>query len=74
MKTRTRSMFTFLSTLTLGTALLGAPAHAADKAYQVTGPVPRGDRHHHHRHQVQKGKEKWLLARTKGHQGNLRAS
>jgi hypothetical protein len=39
MKTATRSTMTFLSTLMLGATLAASPARAADKTYQVTGPV-----------------------------------
>ena len=37
MKTATHSMMTFVSALLLTVA--AGPAHAADKTYQVTGPV-----------------------------------
>jgi len=62
MKNAKRSMFTLVSTLTLGFALLATPAHAADKTYQVTGPVLEVT---DASITVQKGKEKWQLARTK---------
>lgn len=47
--------------LALALAALAAPALAADKTYQVTGPVVdvSGDTI-----TVQKGKESWQLART----------
>ena len=62
MKISRRSTFTFLSALTLGVTLLGAPARAADKEYQVTGPVLEVT---DSSITVQKGKEKWQLARNK---------
>ena len=62
MKMIPRSMLTFASALTLGAALLASPAHAADKGYQVTGPVLEVT---DTSVTVQKGKEKWQLARTK---------
>jgi cytochrome c1 len=62
MKTATRSLFTFVSALTLGAALLAAPARAADKEYQVTGPILEVT---DASITVQKGKEKWQIARTK---------
>ncbi|HVU53159.1 MAG TPA: hypothetical protein VHL80_20890 [Polyangia bacterium] len=59
----TRSMSTFVSALALGAALFAAsPARAADKEYQVTGPVLEVT---DSSITVQKGKEKWQLARTK---------
>lgn len=61
MKTAARSMFTMVSALLLG-ATLAAPARAADKAYQVTGPVLEVT---DTSITVQKNKEKWQLARTK---------
>jgi cytochrome c1 len=62
MKTATRSIaFTFVSALLLG-ATLAAPARAADKSYQVTGPVLEVT---DTTVTVQKGKEKWQLARNK---------
>ena len=57
-----RSLLTFLSALTLGATLLATPASAADKGYQVTGPVLEVT---DASVTVQKGKEKWQLARTK---------
>lgn len=57
-----RLVFPFLSSLALGATLLGAPAHAADKTYQVTGPVLEVT---DTTVTVQKGKEKWQLARGK---------
>jgi hypothetical protein len=62
MKAATRSTFTFLSALTLGLTLLASPARAADKEYQVTGPVLEVT---DTSITVQKGKEKWQLARNK---------
>jgi hypothetical protein len=63
MKTATHSTkFVFLSALLLGATLGAAPARAADKTYQVTGPVlEMSDASV----TVQKGKEKWQLARSK---------
>jgi hypothetical protein len=61
MKTATRSMFTIVSALLLG-ATLAAPARAADKTYQVTGPVLEVT---DNSVTVQKSKEKWQIARTK---------
>jgi len=58
----TRSMFTFVSALALGAILWAAPARAADKEYQVTGPVLEVT---DSSITVQKGKEKWQIARTK---------
>jgi hypothetical protein len=60
--TATRSIATFVSALTLGAALLASPARAADKEYQVTGPVLEVT---DSSITVQKGKEKWQLARSK---------
>jgi hypothetical protein len=57
----TRSMFTIASALLLG-ATLASPARAADKTYQVTGPVLEVT---DTSVTVQKNKEKWQLARTK---------
>ena len=53
---------TFLSALLLGATLGAAPARAADKGYQVTGPVLEVT---DSSVTVQKGKEKWQLARNK---------
>jgi len=61
MKTATRSMFTIVSGLLLG-ATLASPARAADKTYQVTGPVLEVT---DNSVTVQKSKEKWQIARTK---------
>jgi hypothetical protein len=58
----TRSLFTFVSAVALGATLYAAPARAADKEYQVTGPVLEVT---DASITVQKGKEKWQLARTK---------
>jgi cytochrome c1 len=57
-----RSLFTCLAALTLGATLAAAPVHAADKTYQVTGPVLEVT---DTTVTVQKGKEKWQLARNK---------
>jgi hypothetical protein len=62
MKATKRSMFTFVSALALGATLFAAPARAADKEYQVTGPILEVT---DAAITVQKGKEKWQLARTK---------
>lgn len=62
MKTATRCMFTFASALLLGTTFAASPARAADKTYQVTGPVLEVT---DNSVTVQKNKEKWQLARTK---------
>lgn len=62
MKTAKASMFTFISALLLGATLGAGAARAADKSYQVTGPVLEvtdGSV------TIQKNKEKWQLARTK---------
>lgn len=61
MKSTTRCLFTFASALLLG-ASLAAPARAADKTYQVTGPVLEVT---DTSVTVQKNKEKWQIARTK---------
>jgi hypothetical protein len=61
MKPAARS-FPFVSALLLGATLFAAPARAADKEYQVTGPVLEVT---DSSITVQKGKEKWQLARTK---------
>jgi hypothetical protein len=62
MKAIQRSMFTLVSTLALGATLFAAPARAADKEYQVTGPILEVT---DAAITVQKGKEKWQIARTK---------
>ena len=62
MNNATRSILAFVSALTLAGALGAAPAFAADKTYQVTGPVLEVT---DSAITVQKGKEKWLIARTK---------
>jgi hypothetical protein len=63
MQTIKRSMLTVVSALALGATLFAAsPARAADKEYQVTGPVLEVT---DSSITVQKGKEKWQLARTK---------
>jgi len=61
MKTATRSMFAIVSGLLLS-ATLASPARAADKTYQVTGPVLEVN---DTSITVQKSKEKWQIARTK---------
>jgi hypothetical protein len=62
-KTLTRAMFSFLTTATLGATLLATPAFAEDHTYQVTGPVLEVT---DTSITVQKGKEKWTIARDKG--------
>jgi hypothetical protein len=62
MKNAKCSFFTCLAALTLGVTLAAAPVHAADKTYQVTGPVLEVT---DTTVTVQKGKEKWQLARNK---------
>jgi hypothetical protein len=62
MKTATRTMTMSLSALLLAAAFAAAPARAADKTYQVTGPVLEVT---DTSITVQKSKEKWQLARTK---------
>jgi len=62
MKTHTTTKLTFLSALLLGATLAASPARAADKAYQVTGPVLEVT---DASVTVQKGKEKWQVARNK---------
>jgi hypothetical protein len=62
MKNAKRSFFTCLAALTLGATLAATPAHAADKTYQVTGPVLEVT---DTTVTVEKGKEKWQLARNK---------
>jgi len=51
-----------VGSLVLGASLLATPAFAADKTYQVTGPVLEVN---DASITVQKGKEKWTLARNK---------
>ena len=62
MKNARRSMLTFVLALGLAGALGATPAFAADKTYQVTGPVLEVT---DSVITVQKGKEKWQIARTK---------
>ena len=57
-----RSILAFVSALSLAAALGATPAFAADKTYQVTGPVLEVT---DASITVQKGKEKWQIARTK---------
>ena len=59
---KTATLSTFVSALLLGATLGTAPARAADKTYQVTGPVLEVS---DSSVTVQKGKEKWQLARSK---------
>ena len=58
MKNAKRSLLTFVSVL----VLFGGSALAADKTYQVTGPILEVT---DTTITVQKGKEKWEIARTK---------
>lgn len=62
MKTTNVTKFAFVSALLLGATLGASPARAADKTYQVTGPVLEVT---DASVTVQKGKEKWQLARNK---------
>jgi hypothetical protein len=62
MKNANRFRFGALSAMALGATLLATPAFAADKTYQVTGPVLEVT---DTTITVQKGKEKWQLARSK---------
>jgi cytochrome c1 len=57
-----RSIRAFVCVLSLVGAVAAAPAFAADKTYQVTGPVLEVT---DSAITVQKGKEKWQIARTK---------
>ena len=62
MNSARRSLVAFVSALSLTGALAATPAFAADKTYQVTGPVLEVT---DAVITVQKGKEKWQIARTK---------
>jgi hypothetical protein len=62
MMTAKRYLFTFVSALFLGAVLFAGAAWAADKTYQVTGPILEVT---DTTITVQKGKEKWEIARTK---------
>ena len=57
-----RSILGFVSALSLAGALAATAAFAADKTYQVTGPVLEVT---DAAITVQKGKEKWQIARAK---------
>jgi len=57
-----RSMLASVSALIFAAALAAAPAFAADKTYQATGPVLEVS---DTSITIQKGKEKWQIARTK---------
>jgi cytochrome c1 len=57
-----RSIAAVVSALSLAVVLGATPAFAADKTYQVTGPVLEVT---DTSITVQKGKEKWQIARTK---------
>jgi hypothetical protein len=61
-KNTMRSLLTFVAALVLGSVLCGRSALAADKTYQVTGPILEVT---DTTIVVQKGKEKWEIARTK---------
>jgi len=62
MNSARRSIRAFVSALSLAGALAATPAFAADKTYQVTGPVLEVT---DSAITVQKGKEKWQIARDK---------
>jgi hypothetical protein len=62
MKNAKRSILSFVAVLSLAGALAATPAFAADKTYQVTGPILEVT---DSVITVQKGKEKWQIARTK---------
>jgi len=62
MKNAKRSLFTFVSVLALSSTLFAGTTLAADKTYQVTAPVLEVT---DSTITVQKGKEKWQMARTK---------
>ena len=57
-----RSLATFVAALALSATLSAGLAHAAEKTYQVTGPILEVT---DTAIVVQKGKEKWEVARTK---------
>ena len=57
-----RSILAIVSALSLAAALGATPAFAADKTYQATGPVLEAT---DSAITIQKGKEKWQIARTK---------
>jgi len=62
MKTIKSSLLRFVSALVLGSSLFAGAALAADKTYQVTAPILEVT---DSTIVVQKGKEKWEIARTK---------
>jgi cytochrome c1 len=62
MKNAKRSLFTFVSVLALSSTLFVGATLAADKTYQVTAPILEVT---DTTITVQKGKEKWEIARTK---------
>ena len=62
MKNPTRSLLSFISVLVLSVTLFGGLTLAADKTYQVTGLILEIT---DTTITVQKGKEKWEIARTK---------
>lgn len=62
MKTIIRSLFPFISVLVLASSVFAGAALAADKTYQVTAPILEVT---DSTIVVQKGKEKWEIARTK---------
>lgn len=62
MKNIKRSLLAFISAVVLGCTVLAGAALAADKTYQVTAPILEVT---DSTIVVQKGKEKWEIARTK---------
>lgn len=62
MKTIKRSLLAFIAALVLGSSFFAGAALAADKTYQVTAPILEVT---DSTIVVQKGKEKWEIARTK---------
>jgi hypothetical protein len=62
MKNPMRSLLSVISVLVLSVTLFGGVTLAADKTYQVTGPILEIT---DTTITVQKGKEKWEIARTK---------
>ena len=62
MNSARRAIRAFVSALSLAGVLAATPAFAADKTYQVTGPVLEVT---DTTITIQKGKEKWQIARTK---------
>ena len=62
MNNATRSVLAFVVALSLAGVGGATPAFAADKTYQVTGPVLEAT---DSAISIQKGKEKWQIARDK---------